>query len=118
MWYARSLSGCRFKTSFHNVAWSCQTWFRWYGHRKAKYHFVAPKYSTIPDSSIVLTDADFKKYYDEHKEDYKQEASVDIDYVIWEFNPSLEDRQTIDAYVNELYTEMQQTENVINFVTG
>lgn len=87
-------------------------------NRKAKYHFVAPKYTTIADSSIVLTDSDYQKYYEEHKNNYTQEASVDIDYIVFEFKPSVEDRKNIDEEFNMLYEEMQQTDNVINFVNA
>jgi len=87
-------------------------------NRKAKYHFVAPKYTSIPDSLIVLSDKDYQDYYEENKNNYKQEASVDIDYIIYEFKPSLDDRKNIDKEFGELYQEMQVTDNVINFVNA
>jgi peptidyl-prolyl cis-trans isomerase D len=86
---------------------------------KANINFVNANYQTVPDSSIILTEEDFEKYYEDHKNEYKQEASCDIDYVIFEVNPSKEDRQKIEEEVKEIYAEFIKIEdNYDNFINA
>ncbi len=54
----------------------------------AKLLSIGVKYQTISDSIIKVSDDDFKKFYDEHKNEYKQENARDLDYVIFEVLPS------------------------------
>lgn len=49
------------------------------------------KYNTIPDEEITLTDRDYKAYYEKHKNEYEQEETRHIDYVIFDIKPSEED---------------------------
>ncbi len=61
--------------------------------------FLAMEYASVSDSSISVTDADFKKYYNEHKEEYKTEDNTGIEFVNFRIEPSQADR---DEVVNEL----------------
>ncbi len=88
-------------------------------NRKAKINFVGANYNTVSDSSVILTEADYEKYYEDHKIEYKQVASRDIDYVIFEVNPSQEDRDKIEAEVQEIYSEFLKVEdNYANFINA
>jgi peptidyl-prolyl cis-trans isomerase D len=77
---------------------------------------VALRYETVPDKQVTLTDADYEKYYNENKNRFEQEASRDIDYVVYNVKPSDEDMKAINAEVAQLYSEFQQTKDVANFV--
>jgi len=48
-------------------------------------------YLTISDSSVTVTDADLKKYYNDHKKEYEQEESRDIAYITFDVVASTED---------------------------
>ncbi len=76
------------------------------------------KYQTISDSSITVADADFQKYYDEHKHEFEQENARDIDYVIFDVLPSKEDLTQIKQKVDTLYKDFQllEADNVENFI--
>jgi len=47
--------------------------------------------NSIPDKDIKVTDADLEAYLREHKEEYKQEESRDLEYVVWDINPTAAD---------------------------
>lgn len=81
---------------------------------KAQY-YAAP-YTSIPDSAVTITDADYEKFYKENKHKYQQEASRDIEYVTFDILPSQEDRDKIDAEVRGLFTEFINSENLPSFV--
>ncbi len=69
---------------------------------------VTLKYSTIPDEEITLTDADFSKYYENHKHEYEQEESRWLEYVIFDVLPSEQDIKEGEVVVNQLYEEFAQ----------
>ncbi len=68
------------------------------------------------DSTVTVTDKEIKQYYKEHKHLYKQTASRDIEYVVFEVVPSADDIQkaTIDA--DALHDEFIETDNVKSFL--
>lgn len=88
-------------------------------NQRAKITLVRADYQTVPDSSIKLTEDDYEKYYEEHKNEYKQEATRDIDYVIFDVSASPEDREKISEEVTEIYAEFLKVEDdYANFVNA
>ncbi len=75
-------------------------------------------YTSIADSLIQLTDADYEKFYNENIYKYQQEASRDIEYVSFDIVPSNQDRENINKEVNELYAEFTTTQNIKDFVNS
>jgi peptidyl-prolyl cis-trans isomerase D len=84
----------------------------------AKIRFVGYRYNMIDDSLVKVTDNDFKKYYNDYKQNYKQEASRDIDYVVFDVKPSAKDRKTIRDEVFKIYEAFKSAENVPLFVNA
>ncbi|MEI6122316.1 MAG: peptidylprolyl isomerase [Bacteroidota bacterium] len=78
-------------------------------NKSAKLLCVGVKYQTISDSSVAITDADYQKYYDEHKYEFEQEKARDLDYVIFEVLPSKEDLTKIAENVNRIYQDLQKS---------
>ena len=58
---------------------------------KASADVVALRYTTIPDSTVTVTDADNKAFYEENKYRYETDERRDIEYVVFEIKPSLEE---------------------------
>ncbi len=83
---------------------------------KASADVIALRYSTIPDSTVNITDADKKAFYDENKSRYDMAESRDIEYVVFDVVPSLEDRQATLKAVQELKPQFEATEDPIAFV--
>ena len=79
--------------------------------------FVMLPYGFATDSTIVVSDADIKKFYNAHKKFYKQPASRDAEYVVFEVKPSDEDIAATSNAMAELYEEFTTTDNVKNFLT-
>jgi peptidyl-prolyl cis-trans isomerase D len=83
---------------------------------KIKAQYYAAPYTSIPDSAVTITDADYEKFYKENKHKYQQEASRDIEYVTFDILPSQEDRDKIDTEVRGLFTEFINSDNLPSFV--
>ena len=83
---------------------------------KVSADIIALRYSTIPDSTINITDADKKAFYEENKSRYDMQESRDIEYVVFDVVPSVEDRQANLQAVQELKPQFEATEDPIAFV--
>ena len=64
--------------------------------------FIQLPYSSIADSTIEVTESDKSNYYKAHKEDFKQEAVRNIEYINYPITPSEADRQEVVAELNAL----------------
>ena len=79
--------------------------------------FVMVPYGFAEDSTVVVSGAEIKKFYADHKKFFKQPASRDAEYVVFEVKPSDEDIAATSNAMSELYEEFATTSNVKNFLT-
>ena len=68
------------------------------------------------DTTIVVSDKEIKNYYDSHKKYYRQNASRDIDYVVFEITPSAEDIEAANNAIANVYESFASTENMKSFL--
>lgn len=78
--------------------------------------FVVKPYVFAVDSTITVTNQEIKAYYDANKHNYKQQASKDIEYVVYEVLPSAEDIELAENDINKVYDEFTTTSNMKNFL--
>ncbi len=78
--------------------------------------FVMIPAGYLPDSTIVVSEAEIKDYYKIHKNLYKQQASRDIEYVVFEVTPSVSDIEEATVQANQLHDEFIETDNVRSFL--
>ena len=78
--------------------------------------FVMVPFGYAVDSTIVVSDKEIKAYYDAHKKFYKQAASRDIEYVVFEVVPSTADYTAANQALVEVYNEFATTENMKSFL--
>jgi parvulin-like peptidyl-prolyl isomerase len=83
---------------------------------KASFNFVAQSFTLVPDSLVKVSDKDLIAYYDKHKQNYEQEESRDIDYVVFDVLPSAEDYAAAENEIKRLYEEMATSNDIVNFV--
>ncbi len=53
------------------------------------------EYSSIPDSTVEVTDSELRSYYNNHKQDFEKEALRDIAYVSFNVEASGKDKRAI-----------------------
>lgn len=85
---------------------------------KASAEVVALRYSTIPDSTITVTDKDNRKFYEENKYKYETDETRAIDYVVFDIKPSAQDDQDARAIVEGMKADFAATDNVASFVNA
>jgi len=84
----------------------------------AKCRLISVDYSTVSDSIVKLTDKDYETYYEEHKQEFEQEPSRDIDYVMFEVLPSKEDVEATTKQVSTVFADFQTSDNIPEFVNS
>ncbi len=85
---------------------------------KAEAELLSVRYTTVPDSLAVPSEADFKKFYEENKKSYDRPAMRDIEFVAFEVKPSKKDNDAAREFVNSLKAEFEVTDNVAGFVNA
>ena len=79
--------------------------------------FLTQGYAQIPDSTVTVTDAEIREYYKSHRNAFKQVASRDIEYVVFDMLPSKEDYAEAEKYINELAAEFENNETPMQYAT-
>lgn len=85
---------------------------------KAEAELLSVRYSAVPDSLAVPTEADFNKFYKENKKSYDRPAMRDIEFVAFEVKPSKKDNDAAREFVNSLKAEFEVTDNIAGFVNA
>ncbi len=85
---------------------------------KVSAEVYAIRYNTIADSTVVLSDADKKAFYEENKNKYQTDATRAIDYIIFEIKPSKADIDFSRNLVNDLKDDLASIENAASFVNA
>ncbi len=79
--------------------------------------FVMSPNSYYPmDSTVVIAPAEIKKFYQAHKDDFRQKATRDIEYVVYEVTPSAKDIDAQNSEFVTLYDEFTTADNVRAFL--
>ncbi|TXB63898.1 hypothetical protein FRY74_11625 [Vicingus serpentipes] len=80
-------------------------------NEKRNIQFVAKRYFTVADSSITVTEDEKKAYYAEHKNEFKQDASREIEYIKYDVVASESDIAETKKWIDETYTEYKASTN-------
>ena len=74
--------------------------------------YVQIPYSSVEDSLISYSKSDLKKYIANNEDEFKVNASRDIEYVIFEEKPSLEDEKAIRNRLSKFLKESKEFNEV------
>lgn len=78
--------------------------------------FVLVPVGFQPDSTIQVSQAEIKAYYEQHKKNYEQAASRDIEYVVFEVKPSAKDEEDALRSIEKVYSQFEEAENLKTFL--
>ena len=82
----------------------------------ADVEFVMVPFSFATDSTVEVSDKEIKAYYDAHKEFFRQSATRDIEYAVFQVVPSAEDIAATNRDFVKQYDEFTTTDNVRSFL--
>ena len=82
----------------------------------ADVEFVMSPFAYVKDTTVVVSDKEVSEYYNNHKDFFKQNASRDIEYAVFQVVPSAEDIAATNAEFLKLYDDFATTDNVRSFL--
>ena len=85
-------------------------------NKKVDFDYVVQTYATIPDSAVTITNEDLKAYYKKHHKQWEQENSRDIEYVVFNIEPSDEDRTAANEWIENIKDEFEHTADPFQFI--
>ena len=74
--------------------------------------YIQIPFSSISDSLITYKKSEIKKYIESNENDFKVEASRNIEYVMFEEKPSLDDENTLKKKLQSYLVEKNEYNNV------
>ena len=81
-----------------------------YANEASNVRIVSLPYSSISDEEVVLSDSDYKKYYDEHHNEFRiREESRMLEFITFPVNPTAEDLASIEEDVQKVWADFQNT---------
>ena len=82
-----------------------------YENTKLNAEFVYLPYTSISDSLVKIKKSEVESYIKKHEDDYKVDASRDINYVTFEILPTVEDENVLKAEVFSLIEDFKLATN-------
>lgn len=82
------------------------------------FKYILKRYTYVADSTISISEEDVKSYYNEHKNNYKQTASRDIEYVSFDVNPSQSDITDAEEWIAHIKPDFETEANTEQFVNA
>ena len=86
------------------------------GMQITTYNYITLPYSMIEDSLINISEKEIKNYYNKNKNDYKQDLSKDIDYVVFTVVPTNEDDLDTRSSLINLKDEFENHDDYLTMV--
>lgn len=86
------------------------------GNTTVDIEMVTVPYGYRRDTTITVSNDEVKAYYKAHKKEFKQNASRDIEYVLFEVKPSDKDIAATEKKVADVLDEFASTENMKSFL--
>lgn len=78
---------------------------------------IGKDYYTVPDSLVKVSQSEIKKYYNDHKESFRQGSSRDIEYVVFDVMPSENDYAEAERTMDEIAVEFSKSEAPMQYAT-
>lgn len=77
---------------------------------KVDFNFVVGRFTSIADDEVSVTDGEIETYYNNNHDDFKQEASRDIEYLTFDVEPTEADREQTRQRLLEMRDDFSNPE--------
>jgi peptidyl-prolyl cis-trans isomerase D len=80
-------------------------------NQNVTFNYVSIPFTAVADADVEPTESEINTYYSNHKEDYTQDASKDVDFVVYSVVPSAEDDATTKEEITDLVEDFKLFED-------
>jgi peptidyl-prolyl cis-trans isomerase D len=123
--FINALANLRMSEKYNSLFSNSTNYPRWIVEKQnaensqlARISLVRELYTNIPDSSVIVTDAEIEEYINKYKNQFKQQESRSIYYVSFSAAPSTQDSATTRSEVENLKERFRTAENLEQFLAG
>lgn len=88
------------------------------GNKLVNLELVGLRHSVIADSTVKVTPAELTAYYNQHKEDYKDEKTRTFDFITFLVTPSAADFTASEKWISEIKGEFGAATDNVQFVNS
>jgi len=70
-------------------------------NKNANFQYISLPYSSVSDNDVKISDSELKAYFDQHKDEFKQEKTRKIEYITFEVLPSAADNAATLKWITD-----------------
>jgi len=86
-------------------------------NKLVNFKYVGLDYASIPDAKVTLTDDDYKSYYEDHKNQFKNPEELrSFEYVAFDASPSKEDSASVKEQIAKILPDFKASTDDSLFV--
>ncbi len=85
---------------------------------KGDFKFLYVPYTSVPDSTVEVTDADLEGYMRDHADEYKSQETRTLEYYVLPIDPSPEDSTKFASNIREIAKSFAKAANDSLFASG
>ena len=123
--YINEMEYLRLVDKYNSLMTNSANFPRWFLEKQnadnsllAKISLVRETYSSIPDSSVKISDREIADFISKHKEDYKQEESRSIEYVSFSALPNAADSVSTRQKLEGIKADFDSAKDVTLFLAS
>ena len=85
-------------------------------NRRVDFDYIVQNYFSIPDSLVDVSNNDLRTYYNRNRNRWQQDASRDIEFVVFNIVPSDEDRVAAQEWIENIKPAFEEAEDPFQFI--
>ncbi len=85
-------------------------------NKQVSFDYIQLPYTSVSDSQVVVNENELREYYNNHTELYEQENQRRIEYITFPVEPSPQDFQEAEEWINDIKSDFAATSEDVQFV--
>ncbi|HZH71285.1 MAG TPA: SurA N-terminal domain-containing protein [Mariniphaga sp.] len=87
-------------------------------NKQINFDYIMLNQNSVADSQVVVTDKELNDYYNNNKDNYRQEKMRRIEYVAFQVTPSKRDFDQAGEWINDIVSDFSSTTDNVAFVNS
>ena len=80
------------------------------------FSFIARNFAAVPDSTITVSQAEIKDYYESHKDNFKRTAQRDMEYMVFDIAPSESDMKETETWATNEKENFAAATDIVQYI--
>lgn len=84
--------------------------------QNVSFSYAGRNYSSIADSAVTVSSDEIKEYYNKHRDNFKRSAQRDMEYLVFNIEPSDADRKEAETWISNEKEEFASQTDLIQYI--